>query len=607
VISVWTRRPLEYANATLKAVWDDLADNQLSLPGRMRGPGVEDATTQVTNTLRDGDAKRALDAIAYLAGGGNVSSQGQVKFVSMVDTQGIACAIPMEEIAVLQLSPGLAQRAPEIYVPYDWEDSEERFRAQVQGLNQTALTALGEAYIEPARVDDDIARWIATQALAQTVADRAIRYRGTGVMLWTFRSMYAWPELEPGDRIAVEVEPFVVRDPFTAASVRGRLWALGVVSAVTGALGQEITLWIRQFADLLPVYTTYDLSPTVRPSVEAYFTPVLGNPGQLAVRLAAPFAATIKYAVQDWGSALPGYGDAAYQTYTAPFQVTQLEAVDRQLAVYAEANGLRSEIRLYRIDKDTEPEATLTIVQYDATNVQPQWTADDDVVFVRLYRAKNGSGNGWPTLNNESNGVLNQANLVGTLYVRADGGSWDANGAPLANVIDSGGTARTGIGGTKWREGGYTTSDVVKCIVVPFDRRGDPGERATASLTVAGSGGAALTSFTTTQTAAGSSCGAPAEITVSWTPNGAVVNATHDLRIYRRRDGGESVLVKTEASPLTTTSYVDVVEDYGDVGSGIWYNWQYLYELVDTVPTVLDSGQADPVAIESTGQCPLSG
>jgi hypothetical protein len=591
-LSAWVRRPYDQANATLKAVWDDLADNQLAIPARMRGPGVEDATTQVTNSIRDGDAKRALDAIAYLGGGGNISSQGRVKFVSMVDTQGIACAIPMEEITVRRLTPGLARRAPEIFVPYDWDTIEERFRGQVQGLNQTALTALGEAYIEPATVDDDVARWIATVALAQTVADRAIRYRGTGVMEWDFHSEYPWPELEPGDRMVVEVEPFVARDPFTAAAVRGRLWALGVVSSVTGALGPEFGLWIRQFADLLPTYTTYDLDPTAIPVVEVYFTPVLGNPGQLAVRLAAPFNATIKYAVQDWGSAVPDYGDAAYSTYTVPFQIGLLEDLDRQLVVYAERDGLRSPRREFRIDRNTDPSVTLTLSEPTAGTLRASWAPDDDVVFVRVYRKKNGAGNGWPTTNNNVDGPLDPAQLVATKYVRADGGEFDSTGAAV------------GPGGTQWEEAGYVGADVAKVIVVPFRTREHVGDRASASRTMAGAATANLTAFTTAQTAAGTTCGAAAEITVSWTPNAGVADVTHDLKIYRRRDGGDWTLVKTEASPASVTSYVDEVEDFESTGSGVWLNWQYRYELVD--PAVIDSGQADPVTIESSGTCPLS-
>jgi hypothetical protein len=592
-ISAWVRRPYEQANQTLEDVWTDLMDVQLALLGRMRGPGVEDDTTQVSNSIADSDAKDELDAIAALAGGGNISSQGQVKFVSLFATTGLAAAFPSEEITVLEMTPGLRYRVPESFVDYDWDALEERFRAQVRGANAAALTALGEAYIEPARLDDRIAKWIAADSLAQTVADRDVRFRATGIPTWRFRSTYAYPELEPGDVVAVETERFVLRDPVTTAGVRGRLWALGILTAVEGCDGRDFTVWIRQFADFLPAYTTYDLTPTLVPTVEVYLTPVLGNPGQLSVRLASALGATISYVVQDWGSAIPAYGAAAYQTYTAPFQLTQFEDLDRQLVVYAERSGLRSERRQFRLDRNTDPSVEVTLSEPTAGTLRIAWIPDDDVVFVRVYRKKNGAGNAWPTTTNDVDGPLDPAELVATKYVRADGGEFDTGGAAV------------GPGGTTWEETGYVGSDVAKVIVVPFRTQEHVGDRATASYVMAGSATASITTFSPAQTAAGSSCVAGAQVTVSWSLGNAT-DGNHDLKVYRRRDGGEWTLVKTEASPVSTTSYVDTVEDFEDAGSGVWYNWQYKAELVDTVPTVLDTAQADPVAIESTGLCPLS-
>ena len=589
-LSAWVRRTYTQTNATLKDVWADLADTQLALLGRMRGPGVEDDTTQVSKIVTEGDAKEELDAIAAIAGGGNITSQGQIKFVSLFDGRGLAASFPSAEIEVLELSPGLRYRVPESWVDYDWDVGERRFRAQVRGVNAAALTAMGEAYLEPARLDDAIAQWIAADSLAQTLADRDVRFRGTGIAQWRFRSTYAYPELEPGDLVAVETERFVLRDPVTAAAVRGRLWALGVLTAVEGCDGRDFTLWIRQFADYLPTYTTYDLDPLTAPTVEAYFTPVLNNPGQVQVRLASVFGAMIFYAVQDWGSGIPDYGDAAYQTYAGPFQLTQLEDLDRQLVIYAERSGLRSERRQFRVDRNVDPSVTVTLSEPAAGTLRVSWIPDDDVVYVRVYRKKNGAGNGWPTTTNNVDGPLDPAQLVATKYVRADGGEFGNGGAAV------------GPGGTQWQETGYVNTDVAKVIVVPFRTREHVGARATASRTMTGSGAAGLTAFTTVLTDAGSSCSDLADITVSWTPNGTVADGTHDLRIYRRRGGGDWALVHTEASPASVTSYLDTIEEYEDPGSGLWQQWQYQYELVDGVPTVLDTGLADPVNIE-TGAC----
>lgn len=593
-VSAWIRRPYEQTNQTLEDVWTDLADQQLALPGRMRGPGVEDDTTQVAQTIRDGDAKEELDAIAALAGGGNISSQGQVKFVSLVAESAVRQIFPAEEIEVLEMTAGLRHRVPESWIDYDWDEPERRFRAQVRGVNTAALTGLGEAYLEPARLDEAISRWIVSDALAQTMADRDVRYRATGVPQWRFRSSYSYPELEPGDLVAVETRQFVLRDPVAAAAVRGRLWALGMLVAVEGCDGRDFTIWIRQFADFLPATSTYDLEPGKPVVVEAYFSEVGDNPGQLAVRLAAPLGATIYYAVQDWGSALPEYGAAVFETYTAPFQITRLEALDRQLVVYATRSGLFSSLREFRIERDVDPTVTVTLSEPVGGTLRATWVPDDDVVFVRVYRKKNGSGNGWPTTNNNVDGPLDKDQLVRTIYVHEDGGAFDGTGAAV------------GPGGVQWEETGYVNTDVAKVIVVPFRTQEHVGERATASRTMTGSGGAALTAFTAAKTAAGSTCLAAAEITVSWTPNGTVADVTHDLKIYRRLNDGDWVLVKTETSPASVTSYVDEVEDYEDTGSGVWYHWLYSYELVAGA-TVLDSGVLGrPVKIESSGLCPLS-
>lgn len=609
-VSANVRRAYEQANQGLKTVADDLLDTQLALPARYRGPGIEDDTTQASRTLAlqdDLDAKRALDEIAYLAGGAWISSQGQVKFVPLFDpggVTGVAHVFPAEEIRLVSAAPGFAQRKPEAFVLYDWYAPERRFRGEVYAVNTAGLAQLGNAYIEPKRVDESICRWISAAALAQTAAQREVEYRGTGVLLWTWESVYAYPELEPGDLVAIETAPFVAKDPFTGAALRGRLWALAMVVGVSGVEGRRFTGWVRSWADLFGTLSTIDLDPEAVPEIEAYFLPLKGNPGQVQVRLGVPAGATAYYVVQDWGTTVPTIGAGSWTVYGGPFTVSQLEDLDRQLCVYADRNGVYSSIRRWRIDKDAEPEVTLTLSEPVALTVRASWTPDDDVTHVRLYLGTNLAGNGWPTLNNNSDGILDEAKLVGTIAVEQDGGSWDRTGSPLAGILDGTGTARTGIGGTRYEQGSFSGSDVVKVIAVPLDRAGNAGDRATASITVANSAAAALTAFAASNTAAGSSCGSGAQNTVSWTPNGSVSDGSHDLKIYRSRDGEPPVLVKTEANPATTTSYVDTVEDYEDTGSGIWYEYVYTYELVAAGPTVIDSGAADAIEIEVTGLCP---
>ena len=120
-----------------------------------------------------------------------------------------------------------------------------------------------------------------------------------------------------------------------------------------------------------------------------------------------------------------------------------------------------------------------------------------------------------------------------------------------------------------------------------------------------GAASAVLTSFTAVFTDGGTSCGDLATATVSWTVNASVVDGSHDLRIYRTR-AGIRALIYTEVSPASNLSYVDDLENFEDVGSGIFYVYAYDYELIAAGPTVIDSGAApEPVTVEMNADvCP---
>lgn len=689
-LSAVVRRPFVQQDVTLKAAYAEILDSQLALGGRYRGPGVEDETAdyKVSNRVTDSDAKIELDAIAFLAGGGDISSQGVIKFVDMHSSESIQAVFPTEEIDVVGVLPGFRQRMPETFVPYDYEAEKDRegFRGEVRGFNAVALASLGRAYIEPRKLDERIARWIETETHAQLIADRRVRILGTGLIFWTFRSTYMHPELEPGDFVAVQTDMFVAKDPFIARAIKGHTWGLGVVSYVEGVEGQEFGIWIRGYSDILTGYENIDLHPLGPPQIEAYFRPVRNNPGQVQVRLQMwPVGATAEYVIQDVGATEPPIGDALYQTYTQEFNVGQLETSDRQLSAYAEHNGAASAVRTWRIDKDTAPEVSLVLSEPVANTVRFSWTADDDVVYVLLYHEDHtgtphaGDGEVWPVVNTGNNisvssitsdgttatvttatnhnfvtddlvwmqgadqadyngpykvtitnatvftythtGVpatpatgtiltaatyMNESEFVGTIYVTADGGAWDNTGAPLANMLRG-----TGIGGTIYDDAGHAPVDSVTGVLIPFDRNGNAGKRASAAYTMGDAAAAGnITSFWGQVTRVGSACGTPAQITVTWVSDANVADGTHDLKIYRRRDGSDWNLVKTEASPElgSTQTYVNDVDDYEQVGSGTFYAWDFKFELVlDAGGAVVDSGQFDkPITIEMTGTCPLS-
>jgi hypothetical protein len=255
------REPLLYNGTTLKATYDDLLDGQIALPGRRRGPGVEDGTTTVSKIIEDSDAKAELDAIAFLNGGGIISSQGRVKYVDLFGEKTIRAVFPSEELEPLSSSPGFKDRIPEYYVPYDWSADEGIYQEERRYYHAAALTKLGIARVEaPTILDPIVAEWITAATLADTVGDRMIEAFGTGLVSLSFRSTYAYPELEPGDLVAVQTDKFIARDPNTSKAIKGNLWVLGVVIGITGIWGRAFKVWVRGYEDIFSTDATGDVS-----------------------------------------------------------------------------------------------------------------------------------------------------------------------------------------------------------------------------------------------------------------------------------------------------------------------------------------------------------
>jgi hypothetical protein len=212
-----TRSPLIYeATETLKSVGHDLLVNQLDVSDRFIGAEIED-TTNVGKVIRDSEGKAELDAVAFLAGGAFISSQGRIKFVDFHGDKAALAMFPSEEIMVLSASPDLDTRIPEIIVGYDWIEDEERYEGIRYRSNPNALTNLGKARIgyEQMELEPVIAHWIRTSALADTVGQRMVDRFGPGLVQIRFRSNYPYPELEPGDMVAVAVDSFIAIDPIT--------------------------------------------------------------------------------------------------------------------------------------------------------------------------------------------------------------------------------------------------------------------------------------------------------------------------------------------------------------------------------------------------------
>ncbi|KKK79208.1 hypothetical protein LCGC14_2835810, partial [marine sediment metagenome] len=222
------RTALEYSSTDLKTIVDDILDNQVVLPGRYRGQGIADATTLASKRIEDSDAKTELDAVCHLGGGGFITSQGRVKYVDMFGDKPVVHVFDEDETTVQAAPPGLRQRVPEYFVPYNYDPDIKWYASEVRAFHVDALADLGRARIDvPLRLDGTVAQWIDTSALAETIAKRHALAFGTGVRLWTFTSSYAYPELEVGDLAAIKTKKFVLRDPVNDRGLRGHLWVMG--------------------------------------------------------------------------------------------------------------------------------------------------------------------------------------------------------------------------------------------------------------------------------------------------------------------------------------------------------------------------------------------
>ncbi len=245
------RTRLEFTNTGLKTFYESIMNNEIAVPARFVGPGVEDDATQITDKIDDSDGKLEIDAGAYLDGRTVLTSQGRIKAVKVLDGFGIAGVFPLDEIELVQVTPGLRQRSPEFVVPWDFDFVANDFTQEVRRIHLASLTKQGSAKLDTEKVlARVVARKIDTQTLASKVAQAYADAFGPGLIQIDFRPVYAFPELEPGDMVAVQFEGLAIKDPNTGRSIRGVLWGYGPIRRCVGWRNDAISVWIRSYSDI---------------------------------------------------------------------------------------------------------------------------------------------------------------------------------------------------------------------------------------------------------------------------------------------------------------------------------------------------------------------
>lgn len=321
------------------------------------------------------------------------------------------------------------------------------------------------------------------------------------------------------------------------------------------------------------------------PVITPYYSRINGTPFQSLVTLqATPPGCTIYKWVGLSSDTVPAAGSASYSVYASPLTVNLAASATYNgvVACYAVLGGRQSPVSVFQLPLSPEPLAPVSLSEPVGGTLRISWSPNAWVRRVRVYRRQHATS--WPTVDGTTTGVLDNTYFVAEMNVQADGGGLDVAGAPIS-------------GGTLLENTGWTNGQVARVIVVPIDELDNIGARATANLTMTGAAAAALTAASNSANSNGSSCATGATRNFAWTPTGAVVDGTHDLKVYVAVDGGTPVLLFTETAPAsvtTKTNYqipnVDGCSPYIE-GVGASHIFSFTYELIATAgPTVVDAG-----------------
>ncbi len=245
------RAALVYTNQAANVVYADLL-NQAEVPTRYIGPGVTDTLT-VSKTITDANAADEADALAAVFGRSVVSSQGRIVAVDFFDKRAPVAHFPEERVLPLRIVSGFRERRPRVSVPWNWSNEKSRFDDEAIWQSTVALTKLG-----PGRVDAEeqfsaeAGKWVYSGPQAKEIARRTGEALATGLLLWQYRSLDPWPELEPGDAVTIGTTRFLAKDPHSARALRGQLVALARLTDVSFSAGVwEFTGWLTNgYADL---------------------------------------------------------------------------------------------------------------------------------------------------------------------------------------------------------------------------------------------------------------------------------------------------------------------------------------------------------------------
>jgi hypothetical protein len=252
-----------------------------SLPRGGRPPHVTDrapgdvatqAKCKVTFAAREDEpVDEMIDQISFICGGATVEIDGQICYVQvypLYDASGVI-SVPLPAIAKTfdprdysnpSTSPSLESRTTVVTGIYGVNKAATNSDAYPErltvGVDVDAVAWLTQQSIEDignSELPEKIGRWLYNSAdvglyLTTQVIAQVVRAGSTGLRVFGFSTVDQYPELIPGDVIALITDQYTDYDPATARELRGWLAVKGVIVKVANG-GRSFGMYVLGLAD----------------------------------------------------------------------------------------------------------------------------------------------------------------------------------------------------------------------------------------------------------------------------------------------------------------------------------------------------------------------
>jgi hypothetical protein len=246
------------------------------LPPRVTDRAPGDATTQakckITFAAREDEPVDELaDQVSFICGGATIEVDGQLCYVQiypLFDATGVI-SVPLppisrtfdpRDVSIPATSPALESRTTVVTGIYGVNKAATNPDAYPErltvGVDVDAVAWLTQQSIEDignSELPEKIGRWLYNSTdfglyLATQVIAQVVRAGSTGLRVFGFTSVDAFPEHTPGDVVVLVTDQYTDYDPATARELRGWLAVKGVLVKV-GKGGHDFGMYVLGLAD----------------------------------------------------------------------------------------------------------------------------------------------------------------------------------------------------------------------------------------------------------------------------------------------------------------------------------------------------------------------